>query len=437
MNYAPSLKVKAAAELELRRRTREKVIQPSKWFTDLARPNQLPPEGDWQIWLLLAGRGFGKTRTICEYAIDRAKKEPGSRGAIVGATASDARDVLVMGESGIMNISDPDFMPEYNPSNRLIHWPNGSIALLFSADEPKRLRGPQHHWAIADELAAWRRMEAWDMLLMGTRLGDNPQIAVATTPRPIKIIKELIKDVTCRVTRGSTYENKANLAKQWFDKILTRYEGTRLGRQELEAAILDDSPGALWTRDNIETTRVLEYPPLVRIVVAIDPAVTATEDSNETGIIIAGVSADGHGYILDDMTLSASPAGWAKQAIAAFNKYEADRMIAETNNGGDMIENTIRTVRDADDKPIGAKISFKQVHASRGKHTRAEPIAALYEQKRVHHVGVFPELEDQLCQWLPGDDSPDRLDALVWALTELMPAQTHTPRYRKENPIFG
>ncbi len=395
-------------------------IPQSRWFNGLARPNQLPPPGDWRIWLLLAGRGFGKTRTICEFAIENARTMPGSRGALIGATASDTRDILVLGESGLLNISDPAFMPVYNPSKRLIQWPNGSMALLFSADEPNRLRGLQHHWVICDELAAWRRPDAFDQLLMGTRLGDDPRIAIATTPRPTKIIKSLVSDPTVHVTKGSTYDNAANLAKPFMESIIKRYEGTRLGRQELEAAILDDAPGALWTRDMIENSRVSEMPLLKRIVVAIDPAVTATEDSNETGIIVAALGDDGHGYVLDDKTLSASPAVWAKEAIAAYNKYKADRMIAETNNGGDMIENTIRTVRDKHSDDMGKHIAFKQVRASRGKHTRAEPIAALYEQFKVHHVGTFPELEDQMCQWIPGDDSPDRLDALVWAFTELM-----------------
>jgi predicted phage terminase large subunit-like protein len=394
----------------------------SRWHTELARPNQLPPPGDWRIWLLLAGRGFGKTRTICEFANQKARELPGSRGALVGATASDTRDILVLGESGLLNIAEPLFRPTYNPSKRLMTWPNGSMALLFSADEPNRLRGLQHHWAICDELASWRRPEAWDMLLMGARLGDDPRIAVATTPRPIKLIKSLVADSTCYVTRGTTYENAANLAKPFMDAIIRRYEGTRLGRQELEAAILEDTPGALWKRENIDKYRVAAIPDLIRIAVAIDPAATNNQDSDETGIIVAGVSADGHGYVLDDVTIKASPAGWAKQAIAAYNKYKADRMVAETNNGGDMIENTIRTVRDESDTPIGRNISFKQVRASRGKHTRAEPIAALYEQGRVHHVGMFAELEDQMCQWMPGEDSPDRMDALVWAISELMPS---------------
>ncbi len=377
-----------------------------------ARPKQLPPDTDWRVWLILAGRGFGKSRAVNEFAIDQAFTMPGSRGALVAATAGDVRDVIVEGESGIMAISPPDFMPLYEPSKRRLTWPNGSMATTYSADEPRRLRGPQHHWAICDELAAWRFPDAYDQLMLGLRLGDNPRVAISTTPRPTPIIKSLIDDKTVALVMGSTYENRENLADVWFDDIISRYEGTTLGRQELYAELLFDHPGALWTRDNIDNNRVVEFPGLRRIVVAIDPAVTAYEDSSETGIVVAGVSHDGHGYVLEDVTLRASPDGWAKAAVAAYNKYKADRIVAETNNGGDMVESTIKTV--------APNVSFKKVHASRAKHTRAEPVAALYEQNRIHHVGVFGKLEDQLCQWVPGDTSPDRLDALVWAFTELM-----------------
>lgn len=381
-------------------------------WRDIARPNQLPPDGDWRIWLLLAGRGFGKTRTVVEFGHEQAEAMPGSRGALVGATASDTRDILVLGESGLLNTARDDFRPQYLPSKRLVVWPNGSQAMLFSADEPDRLRGLQHHWALADELAAWRRPEAWDMLLMTMRLGENPRVGVATTPRPTKIIKTLLKDSTVAVTRGSTYDNEANLAKPFLEAILRRYEGTRLGRQEIEAIILDDAPGALWKRDDIEQHRVIEMPSLTRIVVAIDPAVSSNEESAETGIIVAGVGTNGHGYVFDDVTVSGAPDVWAKAAVTAYHTHKGDRIIAEVNNGGDMIESTVRV--------IDARVSFKQVRASRGKQTRAEPVAALYEQGRVHHVGMFAELEDQMCQWIPGDKSPDRMDALVWALTELM-----------------
>jgi len=367
--------------------------------------------------LILAGRGFGKTRTNVEWAIEQARLHPGSRGAFVGATASDTRDILVLGESGILNVARDDFRPVYNPSKRLLTFPNGTIVLLFSADEPNRLRGLQHHWAICDELASWRYPDAWDQLLLGLRLGHDPRVAVATTPRPTALIRGLLKDPTCHVTRGSTYENAANLAKPFLDAIVRRYEGTRLGRQELDGHVLDDAPGALWKRDDIERSRVTEFPDLVRVVIAVDPAASANEGSDETGIIAAGIDNAGQGYVLDDVSLVGSPPEWARQAIAAYHRHRADRMIAETKNGGDMVEHTIRMV--------DANVSFTQVRASRGKAVRAEPVAALYEQGKIHHVGTFAELEDQLCGWTPDSgDSPDRLDALVWAFTELMVMNT-------------
>lgn len=349
---------------------------------------------------------------------------PGSRGALVARTAADTRDVLVEGESGILAVSPPWFMPVYEPSKRRVTWPNGSTATLYSADKPDLLRGPQHHWAIADELAAWRYPEAWDMLMMGLRLGSRPRVLIATTPRPTKIIRELLKDPNCVVTRGSTYENRSNLAPAFFAQVIRRYEGTRLGRQELYAEVLDDVPGALWTRDVLDGSRVSQHPTLVRIVVAIDPAVTAVEeDSNETGIVVAGIDEQDHGYMLEDLSGIYSPAQWAEIAVLAYDRWQADRMIAETNQGGDMVEHTVRTAgRELAEqgKRKTRNVSFNQVRASRGKHTRAEPVSALYEQQRIHHVGMFPELEDQMCTWVPGEDSPDRMDAAVWAFTELM-----------------
>lgn len=349
---------------------------------------------------------------------------PGSRGAIVSSTAADARDIVVEGESGILAVCPPWNKPFYEPSKRRITWPNGSIASLYTADEPDRLRGPQHHWAVCDELAAWRYVqEAWDMLMFGLRLGNNPQCAIATTPRPIAIIRQLLKDPVCLVARGSTYENRANLAPAFFSEIIRRYEGTRLGRQEIEAEILDDVPGALWNRAMLEACRVREAPSLVRVVVAIDPAVTDSEGSNETGMIVAGLDENEHGYTLADLTMKGSPAQWGEAAVKAYDRYHADRIVAEVNNGGDMVEHVIRTAaRDLFARKLRptSTVSFKQVRASRGKHTRAEPIAALFEQGKCHHVGMFAALEDQLCSWIPGEDSPDRMDAEVWAFTELM-----------------
>jgi phage terminase large subunit-like protein len=377
-----------------------------------ARPKQLPPEGNWRTWLLLAGRGFGKTRTGAEWIRSLVETEQARRIALVAPTAADARDVIVEGESGLLAISSPWFMPEYEPSKRRLTWPNGAIATLYSADEPERLRGPQHDAAWCDELAAWRYPDAWDMLMFGLRLGKDPRVVVTTTPKPTPIIKALVAAKTTVVTRGSTFDNAENLAPAFLEQIVTRYKGTRLGRQELFAEILDDTPGALWNRGMIEELRVMKHPDLIRVVIAIDPAATDDEESDETGIVIAGLGSDGHAYVLEDLSLKASPDGWATAAVTAYYKYEADRIVAEANNGGDMIEHTIRTV----DKTV----SYKKVHASRGKLTRAEPIAALYEQGKVHHVGYFGTLEDQMCTWAPGQKSPDRMDALVWALTELM-----------------
>lgn len=385
----------------------------------------MPPPGNWRVWLILAGRGFGKTRTGAETV--RWWAESGVRFmGLVGATAADVRDIMVEGESGILATAPNWNRPQYEPSKRRLTWPNGAMAITRSADEPERLRGPQYEKVWIDELAAWRYIQmAWDMVMFGLRLGDNPQAVVTTTPRPLPLIKALLKSPTSVVTTGSSFENIANLAPAFFDEIVAKYQGTHLGQQELYAAILDDMPGALWTRATLEANRVSTFPTLRRIVVAIDPAGTVSEESSETGIVVAGLGADGQGYVLDDLTVKASPAGWARQAIAGYNKFEADRIVGEVNNGGDMVENTIRTVRDERDRPIGKDVPFKQVRASRGKQTRAEPVSALYEQGKVHHVGVFGPLEDQLCSWTPGDESPDRLDALVWALTELMVKEEH------------
>jgi phage terminase large subunit-like protein len=388
-----------------------------------ARPAQLAPAGNWTVWLILAGRGFGKTRTAAEWARAQAAAMPGSRGALVARTAADSRDVLVEGESGILAICAPWDRPVYEPSKRRLTWPNGSVATLYSADKPDLLRGPQHHWAVADELAAWRYAEAWDQLMFGLRLGDHPRVTVATTPRPTPIIRELVRDANVAVTRGSTYDNQVNLAPAFMRQIITKYEGTRLGRQELLAEILDDVPGALWTREILDRGRVRRAPALARLVVAVDPAVSAGEAANETGIVVVGRGEDGHGYVLEDVSSKGSPAEWAAAAVMAFDRWGADRIVAEVNQGGDMVEHTIRTA--AQDLHQRGKrgtgyVSFRQVRASRGKFTRAEPVSALYEQGRMHHVGMLAELEDQMCTWLPGEESPDRMDALVWGATELM-----------------
>jgi phage terminase large subunit-like protein len=380
-----------------------------------ARPKQLPPPGAWRTWLICAGRAFGKTRSGAEWIRGQVEGGRCGRLALVAATAADARDVIVEGESGLLAVCPPWNRPVYEPSKRRLTWPSGAIATTYSADEPDRLRGPQHDGGWADELAAWRYPEAWDQLQFGLRLGDDPRLVVTTTPRPTPIVRALVASATTHVTRGSTYENRANLPEVFFEKIIARYEGTRLGRQELLAEVLDDNPGAIFQQADIERSRVRMHPVLIRIVVAIDPAVSKTEDSDETGIVVVGLGIDGHGYVLDDLSGKFTPAEWAKRAIRAFNILQADRIIAEANQGGDLVVANLRAV--------DPHVPVKAVRASRGKRTRAEPIASLYEQTRVHHVGVFAQLEDQMVAWDPvlsPYDSPDRMDALVWGLTELM-----------------
>lgn len=387
------------------------------WQNFWARPKQRFPDGlldTFDTWLIIAGRGYGKTRLGAE-TIKYMVEELGYRRiALVGRTAADVRDVMIEGQSGLLSVFPEGQKPLYEPAKRRVTFANGAIATTYSADKPDQLRGPQHDGAWSDELAAWRYAEAYDQLMFGLRLGNHPINIITTTPRPTKIIKELVKDPDVILTRGSTFENAANLAKSALKKLLKKYGGTRMGLQELEAHILEDTPGALWTREILDTFRVNDYdvPDLVRVLIGVDPAVTATESSDETGIIAVGVDRFGHYYVLDDFSLVARPQEWAKRAVALYDLHDADRMVAEVNNGGDMVETTVRTVR--------KNISFKQVRATKGKYTRAEPVSALYEQGLVHHVGAFGELEDQMCTWLPGDSkSPDRVDALVWALSQL------------------
>jgi phage terminase large subunit-like protein len=399
------------------------------------REEQTPPAGDWRVWLYLAGRGSGKTRTGAEFV--RASVKAGCRRiALVAPTAADARDVMVEGESGILGVSPPATRPIYEPSKRRVTWRNGAIATTYSADEPERLRGPQHDAAWCDEVAAWRYPEAWDMLMFGLRLGKNPRVMVTTTPRPTRLIRELVGDPTIAVTSGSSYRNAANLAPAFVAQIIKKYEGTRLGRQELNAELLEDVPGALWNRALIEAARApmgFVLPDLVRVVVAIDPAASSGEDADETGIIVAGKDKDSRGYVLADLSGHYMPIEWAKIAVAAYKNHGADRVVAEINNGGEMVEATLRVVDD--------NLAYTGVHATRGKVVRAEPVAALYEQGRIWHMGAFTVLEDQMCEFTPDLDrskpkrdptdpssrgmggarsSPDRADALVWAFTELL-----------------
>jgi phage terminase large subunit-like protein len=396
------------------------------WEGEFARETQLVPPGSWSTWVINAGRGFGKTRTGAENVRRWAEENPGCRIAIVARTSSDVRDVMVEGESGILEICPPWNRPHYEPSKRRITWPpddrgRRSIATTFSADEPDLLRGPQFHFAWADELASWRFLkESWDNLQLGLRLGDDPRGIVTTTPKPIKLLRDLMADPTTVVTGGSTYDNRANLAPSFFDNITRLYEGTSVGRQELYAQLLDQAEGSLWQRTDIDANRVEASPDLQRVVVAIDPAVSANEQSDETGIVVAGSIevANGrrsqqHFYVLDDGSGRYRPSAWGTRALQLHEKWISDRIIGEVNNGGDMVEETLRT--------LDPDVPYKAVHASRGKQARAEPVAALYEQGRVHHVGIFDDLEDQLCNWVPlsNQRSPDRLDALVWAISEL------------------
>lgn len=374
-----------------------------------ARPDQLAPEGDWTWWWVISGRGWGKTRTGAEFV--RARIDSYGRWALVAPTAADARDVMVEGESGLLNIGSPDERPNYEPSKRRLTWPNGAQATLYSAEEPDRLRGPQHEAAWADEVATWKFPETWDMLQFGLRLGSRPVGIATTTPRPVRTVRDALADPSTVVTRGTTYDNADNLAEPFLRQIVTRYEGTRLGRQELHGELLEDYPGAFWTRASIEDHRVREAPELGRIVVAVDPATTSGEDSDETAVCVAARGTDGEFYVLGEAGYRLSPHGWATQVFDHYDRFSADRIIAERNNGGEMVEATLRQVR--------RNAPVKTIHASRGKTVRAEPIAALYEQGRVHHVGTHPDLEDQMCRFPVASDLDDRVDALVYALTEL------------------
>ncbi len=402
------------------------------WRGFHARPEQIAPEGDWYIWLALAGRGFGKTRLGAEWI--REREANGARNiALIAETAADARDVLVEGVSGILAIYPKADRPTYEPSKRRLTWPSGAVATLFNATEPDQLRGPQFDTAWCDELAKWRyAQETWDMLQFGMRLGDDPRVCVTTTPRPIALIKSIVggQEGKVHVTRGKTTDNAANLAKTFLARITEKYQNTRLGRQELNAEILGDLPGALWSQASIDAYRITSQPEMSRIVVAVDPAVTNTEESDEHGIIVAGAVGK-EGVVLEDASLRGGPNDWARRAVSCYRTWEADCIVVEVNQGGDMVANTIRT--------IDAKVPIHQVRATRGKHVRAEPVSALYEQGKVKHMGSFPELEDQMCQMTTegyqGDGSPDRVDALVWAFTDLFPDLVTRPEPKPIVPM--
>jgi phage terminase large subunit-like protein len=382
-----------------------------------ARPNQLAPAGDWRTWLALAGRGFGKTEAGAQWIRERV--EAGARSiALVAETQKDLEEVMV---ARLLKISPPGMMPSVRYKPVRVTWPNGALALGYNGTEPDQLRGPEFDTAWVDELAKYRyARETWDMLQFTMRSGTDPRVFVTTTPRPIPVLREIIADPTTAITRGSTMDNASNLPPAFMKSVVDKYAGTRLGRQELNAEMLDDVPGALWTRDMLDTTRRKEAPEMRRIVISVDPSGTAGAGSDnvgdDIGIVAAGLGFDGRGYVLDDHSCNLSPDGWGRRVREVYSLHGADRIIAERNFGGAMVEAVIK----AQDRSLPVKV----VTASRGKVARAEPIAALYEQGRVSHIGGLAHLEDQMCSMTPsgyvGEGSPDRADALVWALTELM-----------------
>jgi phage terminase large subunit-like protein len=404
-----------------------------------AREDQLPPPlsqsgGPWTTWLILGGRGAGKTRAGAEWVRGLALGRPPFAGApveriaLIGETLVDARAVMVDGPSGILAIHPRAERPIYNASRRELTWPNGATARLFSADDPESLRGPQFGAAWADELAKWRYAQAaWDMLQFCLRLGEAPRQAVTTTPRPIPLLKRLIADPSVAVSRARTLENVANLAPSFLSAITGGYQGTRLGRQELDGELIEDRPDALWRREIIEQARIRQAPPLETIAVAIDPPVTSGPRADACGIVAAGRAEDGRAYVLADATMrGAQPLAWAEAAVRLHDCLQADYIVAEVNQGGELVAEMLRQV--------APNIPIRMVRATRGKYLRAEPIATLYQRGLVAHAGLFPELEDQMCDFGPGGlsdgGSPDRLDALVWALTELMLNERAAPRIR-------
>ena len=416
-----------------------------KWSA-WARPEQIPDPA-YTGWLYLAGRGSGKTRSGAEWVLER-KREGYRRGAFVARTAADVRDTLVEGEAGILEVAPPWDRPLYEPSKRSLHWleqvksfkgkptkvtKKSCKITTFSGDEPDQMRGPSHDFAWADEVASWKYMaDAWAMLMFGLRLytptGLEPKFCITTTPRPMPLIKELMKDSSVFVSTGTTYDNRSNLAKSFFEQIIKRYEGTRLGRQELLAQILDDNPNALFTREDLDKARIKnreDVPELTRIYVGVDPAVTSGEESNDTGIVVVGQDEIDHYYVIGDYTCHKKPMGWATEVMKAYCWEEADMVIGEVNNGGDLIETVIRNVPKQEDIGIdidGQQVPYQEVRATRGKVVRAEPAGAICEQGRLHMVGSWPELEDELVQYDPesSEDSPDRYDAMVWAVISIM-----------------
>ena len=404
-------------------------------FEFWAMPHQLPPEGDWKTWVILGGRGAGKTRAGAEWVrsmVEGARPaDPGRarRVALVGETLDQVREVMVFGDSGILACSPPDRRPKWEATRKRLVWPNGAVAQAFSAHEPESLRGPQFDAAWVDELAKWKRADdSWDMLQFGLRLGDHPQQVVTTTPRNVPVLRRLLAADSTVETHAKTEDNRANLAESFLSEVRARYAGTRLGRQELDGVLMTDVEGALWTREMLEDARVATPPACDRIVVAVDPPVSGGPKADTCGIVVVGAVTDGppsswRACVLEDASVQGlSPVGWAQAAVAAQARWNADRLVAEVNQGGELVQTVLRQVA-----PL---LPYRAVHASRGKVARAEPVAALYEQRRVQHVAGLGELEDQMClmaaHGYEGEGSPDRVDALVWAIQELIlgPAET-------------
>ena len=383
-----------------------------------ARDSQLPPKEDWDTWMILAGRGFGKTRTGAEWVRAQVESGAAKRIALVARTLPEAQSIMVHGESGIINISPPWDKPTYEPSKRKLTWRSGAFALAFSSHEPDQLRGPQFDAAWCDELASWEYpAQTWDNLTFALRLGRRPRSVVTTTPKSIELVRTLTNGPGVHVTRGTTFDNKDNLAPAFFNGIIEQYDGTRIGQQEIYAELIDEDEDAIWKREWIEKARLSSHPPVARIVVAIDPAMSTKPNSSETGIVVVGADMRRkHAYVLADESGKLTPNSWALRAAHLFDKFNATRIIAEDNAGGDMVKSTLKNA-------VDRTLPYKGIKARRGKYIRAEPVAALYEQGRVHHIGRFPQLEDQMCTWTPDlgpSNSPDRADALVHAITELI-----------------
>ena len=399
-----------------------------RWWSLFGHDHQRPPQSDWTTWLILGGRGAGKTRAGAEWVRELAVRDANARIALIGETEHDGREVMVEGMSGVLAVHRRDERPQWIPSRRRLQWKNGAVAQLFSAEDPEQLRGPQFSAAWCDEFAKWRQAEAtFDMLQFGLRLGERPRQVITTTPRPLAFIKKLIADPTTALTRAGTASNAYFLAPAFLDHVLARYGDTRLGRQELKGEIIEERSDALWTRARLEAARVATAPALSRVVVAVDPPASARPGADACGIVAAGRGSDGAFYVLEDASAGGlSPQAWAVKAIALWRRLQADCLVAEVNQGGDMVR---AVIREAD-----AAVPVVSVRASRGKYLRAEPVAQLYEQGRVKHVGAFPALEDEMCDFgldgLSSGRSPDRLDALVWAIAALSYGAGVGPRVR-------